>query len=348
MGGKTKTATTTTSSRADIPAFLQPFLSQAAQTSGRALGDYESMVGDIVNSMPASAGDLNAQATQSILDYVGGNDPNRELATQKLAGIAGGRALRDISYGMMNMEGDPRLQAQQSFNQQPVNANVNDTFNSLMNPNFIGSEGFNANVDASIRAAQPYIYSGFGKSGGVGATKGGLAQVAMQQAASDAFARLYGDERNRQLGAAQGMSNAEAQKAQAAAMAANAAAARERNRITERGMAADLLARERQNQMIAASGISGIGLENANALFGAAGVPLSATGGLLSGAASAIPANVIGQTSTQQTPYRTGGLGSILGGGLALASMVPGASAGLGVLGGLLGGRQSNMPPPGY
>lgn len=64
--------------------------------------------------------------------------------------------------------------------------------------NLYGSPGFNAAVDASIRAARPYILSNFGHAGG---RPGGLANVAIQQSASDAFARLFDTERNRQQAA---------------------------------------------------------------------------------------------------------------------------------------------------
>lgn len=59
-----------------------------------------------------------------------------------------------------------------------------------------GGPGFDAAVDAAVRAAQPHILSRFGRAG---AGTSGLAQAALGKAAIDAFAGQYGTERGRQL-----------------------------------------------------------------------------------------------------------------------------------------------------
>tara|TARA_R110000796_G_scaffold24017_5_gene68696 strand:- start:597 stop:1499 length:903 start_codon:yes stop_codon:yes gene_type:complete len=69
-----------------------------------------------------------------------------------------------------------------------------------------GGPGFNEAVAASMRAAQPIIASTFSKAGS-GGLKSGLAQIGMQQAASDAFARQYGQERGNQLNAANSLNS---------------------------------------------------------------------------------------------------------------------------------------------
>lgn len=66
----------------------------------------------------------------------------------------------------------------------------------------LGGPGFDAAVDASVRAAQPHILSTFGAAG---RGTGGLAQAAIGRAATDAFASQYGQERARQLLAAQAL-----------------------------------------------------------------------------------------------------------------------------------------------
>lgn len=63
-----------------------------------------------------------------------------------------------------------------------------------------GGEGFNAAVDAAYRAGMPGVLSRFG---GAGRDDGGLAKVALAQAFADPFAAQYGQERGRQLDAAQ-------------------------------------------------------------------------------------------------------------------------------------------------
>ena len=61
-----------------------------------------------------------------------------------------------------------------------------------------GNPGFDEAVQASIRAARPFVLSSFGRAGG---RPGGLADAAIQQVASDSFARLFSDERGRQQSA---------------------------------------------------------------------------------------------------------------------------------------------------
>src|SRR5690554_5058169 len=68
----------------------------------------------------------------------------------------------------------------------------------------LGGPGFDAAVQAAVRAAQPGILSTFGR-GGSGAATGGLAQAAIGQAATDAFARQFAQERANQLQAAQSL-----------------------------------------------------------------------------------------------------------------------------------------------
>lgn len=70
-----------------------------------------------------------------------------------------------------------------------------------------GNPAFDEAVDASIRSAQPEIASTFAGQGGRGAIDSGLAQTAMQQVASDAFARQFGQERSRQQQAASQLGN---------------------------------------------------------------------------------------------------------------------------------------------
>ena len=62
-----------------------------------------------------------------------------------------------------------------------------------------GGEGFNAAVDASLRHTMPAISSQFG---GAGRTGSAYHANTLGQAASDAFASQYGQERGRQMGAA--------------------------------------------------------------------------------------------------------------------------------------------------
>lgn len=64
-----------------------------------------------------------------------------------------------------------------------------------------GGQGFDEAVQAAVRQATPAILSTFGQAG-VGGNTGGLAQTAIGEAAVDAFAQQFANERNNQLGAA--------------------------------------------------------------------------------------------------------------------------------------------------
>jgi hypothetical protein len=134
-----------------------------------------------------------------------------------------------------------------------------------------GSAGFDEAVQASIRAAKPAIASTFAGAGS-GGLKSGLAQIGMQQAASDAFARLYGDERNRQLSSASqlgsfGLAGRDQQ--------ISAANARGNLAVSEQGLRnqatlglGGLMSQERDRQLQALQSAPGIGLMGINALNG--------------------------------------------------------------------------------
>ena len=78
-----------------------------------------------------------------------------------------------------------------------------DALSSTARGDFLfGGDGFNQAVDAAVRAAQPGILSRFGAAG---RGTGGLAQAAIGQSATDAFARMFGQERQRQLASAQAL-----------------------------------------------------------------------------------------------------------------------------------------------
>jgi len=83
-----------------------------------------------------------------------------------------------------------------------IPASSRSTLESTASGDFLfGGEGFDAAVDAAVRAARPGILSTFGRAGAGGAT-GGLARTAIARSAIDAFAEQFGQERGRQLSAA--------------------------------------------------------------------------------------------------------------------------------------------------
>jgi len=156
-----------------------------------------------------------------------------------------------------------------------------------------GGAGFNEAVAAATRAATPGILSAFGRAGrGVS----GLSQQAIGQASSDAFARLFNDERGRQMHAAAALPNV--------------------------GLAgANILSRTgAQRQQQAQAQREG---------------PLAAQERLFSNAlrVTGAQAPLFGQTTT--APSQGGSkAGDVLGGGLSIAGLATGGGASLG--GGLL------------
>ncbi len=78
-----------------------------------------------------------------------------------------------------------------------------DTLRATARGDFLyGGEGFNAALDVANKDIQKRILSTFGRTGQL---NGGLAQAAQAEAAADAFARLFSQERSNQLGASQAL-----------------------------------------------------------------------------------------------------------------------------------------------
>jgi len=217
MGGSTTPTTTTT--QAQIPDFLKPYLTTQANVGQNAL---TSLNGQLQN---AGADQLVAKydtgMTPGQMQYQkmvsAALDPNG-LITNSLRGVnnfqQAGNGFVDRNVGTYEQGINQAINGQfvpgaatntlTNYAQNPfsLDPTAQGALRSTANGDYLyGSPGFNAAVDASIRQARPQILGSFAQ-GGSGAVHSGLAQTAMQQAASDAFARLYGDERNRQLSAA--------------------------------------------------------------------------------------------------------------------------------------------------
>lgn len=182
MGGKSGGSSNTTTSRVEIPQFLQPFLQQAAGTAGRSLGQLESRLGG------AGAGDIVAPFSEDQL-------ASFDLARQATA-----------PSGAFD-------QAQQLITQATQGASLEDfidpaalgALRQTAGGDFLaGGEGFNQTIDAAVRAALPRVASTFGASG---RGTGGLAQAAIGEAATDAAIQNLSQERARQLNASQLLSS---------------------------------------------------------------------------------------------------------------------------------------------
>jgi hypothetical protein len=89
------------------------------------------------------------------------------------------------------------LQQNRALNGSPVETAANQQLTDTLNGNYLyGGSGFNAAYNAAANQIIPQVNSMFNNSG---RTNSGLAQTAMTQALSDAFAGQYGNERENQM-----------------------------------------------------------------------------------------------------------------------------------------------------
>lgn len=263
-------------SRVDVPDFLQPFLNQLIGTSSGALSDLAQQTqGDQfadfnplqqaafgqAEGVAGGAGGFLPTAQNTFMNAAQGQDISEFLnpqALQALTGAAGGQGLEQFI---------PQ-NALTGLNQFATGDTSNPALQSLTNTangDFLfGGQGFDEAVNASVRAAQPHILSTFGGAGPGGSTSG-LAQTAIGKSAIDAFASQYGQERNRQQGAA----NSLGQFGLAGSNSLAGLGQNERgNALNSAGLLAGLGDNERNRQLGAAGALPDLGLAGSNILFG--------------------------------------------------------------------------------
>lgn len=273
-----------------IPDFLRPFVKQQSQIGVDALGRLENRL------QGAGAAELVAPMNA---DQQAAIDRARALATDPTGSLAlAENQLRQISQtGAAGGVGADQLLA------------------TARGDFLFGSPGSQAAIDAAVRSAMPSILSTFGSAG---RGTGGLAQAAIAQQATDAFARQFDVERQRQLAAA--------------------------GQLSQQQLAA----------LGALPGVSGAGIDILSSIGGLLQqqqqreltAPISAQEALLQAAGGGIPlGSLLGQVGTGSGgggSSLAGGLSGGLGGALAgaqLGSIVPGIGTAFGAIGGgLIGG----------
>lgn len=393
-GSKSQTVT----QRVDIPDFLQPLARQQARLSGEALTSLRSMLGgdltagftpdqlqafDLARSFATGADGFLPVAQSTLMGAAQGVplasfvDPT---ALSALTGTAAGQGigsflpsltLETLSRGAQG--GAIPTQATDALGNiiqgELIPGTTTEALTRTAQGDFLfGSPGFDAAVQAAVRAAQPGILSTFGR-GGAGAGTGGLAQAAIGRAATDAFASQFAQERANQLQAAQalgqlGLAGA-GQRASAAGLlgqlglagmgqqlqAAGALgdfASQERARqLASAGQLAGLSESERQRQLSAAGALPGLGMVGADVLSRIGGqqqaqaqqelmAPILAQQQLLGASGGGLPlAALLG--STQSQPMQSNTFGNVLGGAATGFQMFgPWGALGGGLLG-LLG-----------
>lgn len=214
------------STQVQIPGFLQPLLNQAAGTGQGALGNLSQLLSGNNLVAPFSSAQETAQnlgieealsgesfqtAENTLLGAAQGTSIDQFLpqsAIDALTGAAGGQDLSsflspEVLQALTGAAGGDILgRSQLEGIQSGIPQESIDALTSTARGDFLsGGQGFDAAVEAAVRAARPGIISTFGRAGGGGAT-GGLSRTAIGTAGIDAFARQFGQERTNQLGAA--------------------------------------------------------------------------------------------------------------------------------------------------
>lgn len=279
FGGGQSSGSQTTTSRVQVPGFLQDLSQQQADTAGTALSDLEQQI---------QQGGLVADFT-----------PDQIAAFEQARDVAGGAG------GFIPTAQQTTLEAAQGTGDSAGVQQLLDTASGQG----ITSEGFQGAFESALRDAQPEISSAFSLAGRSGS---GLESTAQTQAAADAFANLFGQERQRQLRAGQTLAQRELQAAQQLPGLAMADA----NILQSIGQQQQ----QQEQQMLDA--------------------PLQAQESLIQAAGGPIPmGSFLGSSSTQPLTSNTGA--GILGGastGLGIGSMMaPSGATGLAALGGPAG-----------
>ena len=366
MGGSSRPSTTTQTQQVQIPDFLKPYLTAQADIGRTTLQNLQGQLqgagaGDLVSGFTPA----QLQGQQMALDYARDPSGNLAFSQDRLQDIAKGAAVDRYSPQVagalgagMNAGVDTSML--QNFAQNAVTldpAARNALTQSAAGGYMYGNPAFDEAVQASIRAARPNILSGFAAQGGAGAVKSGLAQIGMQQAASDAFSRLYGDERERQLRASGQLGDFSlgARRLQQDSATQQVQSQLQGQQLRNQAAAnfGGLLSDERGRQLSAAGQLPGIGLLGADILQqiglqqqqqnqSELMAPINAQQMLLAAAAGSPSFNSLyGQSSSSTQPIYSnrgaGGLGGALT-GAQLGSYFGPMGTGIGAIGGgLLG-----------
>ena len=365
MSSKPKNQTTTTTP--NVPAYLQPFLNNLSSTGNTALTNLNNTLSNTdPNAFVAPFNPNQIQGQNQALGVAGGAGGYLPDALRQIQGTVNGirgfdqmadtgaAALSSGATGNVVGGQTGRLDALSGANGIPGVAG--NALASTASGDFLyGTPAFNEAVNASIRQARPGILGGFASQGGAGAVSGGLAQIGMQQAASDAFARLYDSERNRQVNSASSLGNLSIQDLSRQAQAAGAAGGLNLNQQGNNTNAAanigQLLNSERDRQFRGALALPELamygpevynqigGLQQAQAQ-NQLSAPLTAQQQLFNSIQGTLPIDsLLGQTQSQPlyTNKGAGALGGALS-GAKLGGLFGPAGTAIGAIGGgLLG-----------
>lgn len=253
--------------RVDIPDFLKPLIGQGTAIAGNTLGR------------------LTRMLTGPAQDFVAGFSPDQRAAFERvrelsgdlpgfdvLSSAAGGEGLsflpesvRSSLSGFGGLDFLPaaaRNALMQGASTSALPQEQIDQLRQTAGGDFLmGGEGFDAAVQAAVRAAQPSILSTFGGAG-VGGGTGALAQTAIGTAATDAFARQFAQERGNQIGAQDTLARLgladRGQQLQSAGLLGDFASGAQGRELQAGGLLSGLSDAERSRQLTAAGQLPGL------------------------------------------------------------------------------------------
>jgi hypothetical protein len=188
-----------------IPEFLKPFLAESADTSHGALQGLTSVLSK-ENALTSPFNSLQELSQQMALNEANGEFVNH--AKNVFRQTASGETAVDVFNQSRSLLANPDgLDALQSLNTPSNTAAISALEDTASGDFLYGNPGFDAAVQASVAQAMPNINSQFSLQGGAGALSGGLKDSAIAEVTANAFAREFGNERNRQVGAANQLNN---------------------------------------------------------------------------------------------------------------------------------------------
>jgi len=177
-----------------IPEFLKPFLASAVDASQGAQTSLTQLLARD-NALTSPFNNLQEISQQGVLDVAQGAGGFIPQAQSVLSEIADGTDIFDtFNQGKDLLTG--------SSGRSALEQTASGDF-------LFGNPGFDAAVQASIAQAMPHIGSNIALQGGAGALSGSAKDAALVEAATNAFAREFGNERNRQIGAANSLVGAD-------------------------------------------------------------------------------------------------------------------------------------------
>lgn len=202
------------SERTRVPKYLRDFVLQGRDTASGALGRLNQLSNqnlvagfdpaterahDMALARAGGADDFFPTAFDTLIGAAKGTDISEFLPQDVIANLMGGtdRLDQGAVEALRGAGGDVRgtdVLSSLSGSSQLDPAAIEGLRRTAGGDFLFGGEGFNAAVDAAVRAARPQILSTFGPN----RATGGLSEVAIGKAGIDAFASQYGQERSRQ------------------------------------------------------------------------------------------------------------------------------------------------------